>query len=121
MFADPQSLTVGGGAKSFVRIGSATPASKGSFKTGDEVYRFDVSQNGTSTRKRREVRLTKTAVAADPISAVNKEVSASVIIVIDEPNWGFDDTTLIDMITGLIGWFSASTYANGEKLLDGEL
>jgi hypothetical protein len=121
MFADPQSLTVGGGAKSFSRRGTTQPAVLGSFETDDGTYQFQVRQNDTAARFRREVRLTKKIVAADPVSAVNKEVSASVMIVVDEPRWGFDDATLIDMITGLIAWYSASTYANGNKVVDGEL
>nr|UJQ85961.1 MAG: hypothetical protein 2 [Leviviridae sp.] len=120
MFADPQTVTVDGGAKSFVRRGSTNPAVLGSFKTGDEVYDLEIRQNSTQQRFRREVRLTKRLVAADPIGAVNKEVSASAIIVIDEPKWGFDDAGLLSMLSGLVGWISASTYANAEKLLDGE-
>jgi len=121
MYADPQSVTVGGGAKSFVRIGSTSPGTKGSFSTADGAYRLDISQNSTAQRFRREVRLTAVDVAADPISAVNKEVSASAIIVIDEPRWGFSDPDLIDMLTGLVTLLSASNYAKTQSLLNGEL
>jgi hypothetical protein len=102
-------------------VGTATPATKGSFVTGDGIYNFDISQNKSTKRFRREVRLTKTAVAADPISAVNAEVSASVIIVIDEPRFGFTDADLTAMLTGLITWASASSYAKMAQLLTGEL
>jgi hypothetical protein len=121
MFADPQSVTVSGDAKSLARVGTTNPATKGSFTTADGIYAFDVSQNKSTNRFRREVRLTKSAVAADPISAVNKEVSASVIIVIDEPRFGFSDADLTAMLTGLVTWASASTYAKVGQLLTGEL
>jgi hypothetical protein len=121
MYADPQSITVGGGAKTFVRIGSTTPATKGSFQTTDGAYRLDINQNKSANRFRHEARLTLVKVAADPISAVNKQVSASIIVTIDEPLWGFSDADLIDGVTGLFTLLNASTYAKTQTLLNGEL
>lgn len=117
MFADPQTVA----SQSLVRIGSPTPATRGSFKSSDDVYNFDIVQNSTKTRKRREFRFTKNAVAADPISAVNKAISASVIVAVDEPWYGFTDAELVTMVTGLCTWLTASTNAKLEQLLDGEL
>nr|UJQ85460.1 MAG: hypothetical protein 2 [Leviviridae sp.] len=120
MYADPQSLTIGGAATSFVRQGSPKPDSLGMFQDASGVYDLQVRQNKTSTRFRREVRLTKRVVASDPISAINKEQSASIMIVIDEPKWGFSDATLAEMSAALITWFSASSYAKQGQLLSGE-
>lgn len=102
MFADPMSVDFASGEKSFVRIDSGRPG-KGSWVYDDGTYqaRLDVAQNSTSNRFRREIRLTRTKVAADPITAVNKEVSASVIVTVDEPRFGFAD---IDLgLSGLLG------------------
>jgi predicted transglutaminase-like cysteine proteinase len=120
-FADPQSVTVNAVAKSMPRQGSASPGTLGRFSTADGEYELSVRQNQTANRFRREVRLTHKKVAADPISAVNKEVSASVIIVIDEPKWGFTDAELAFDSAGFITWYSASSYAKQTQLLGGEL
>lgn len=118
MFADPQSITVNSVAQSLARIGSPAPSTLGSFRTADGVYAFSVHQNSTKARFRREIRLTKTAIAVDPISAENKAVSASIIFAVDEPRWGFTDADLKYMIDGLKTYFVT---ARQDQLLTGEL
>lgn len=118
MYADPQSVTVNAVAQSLARQGSAQPQTLGTFSTADGTFTFQVRQNSTANRFRREVRLTQKKVAADPISAVNKEVSSSVMIVVDEPRWGFSDTELGYLTSAITAWFTA---ANRDKLLGGEL
>lgn len=105
-------------ATSLPRVGSSTPESRGSFQTSDGNVSFEIRQNSTSNRFRREVRLTQKKVAADPISAVNKEVSASVIIAVDEPRIGFSDTEIAYLTSAIVAWFTAG---NRDKLLGGEL
>lgn len=118
MYADPQTVTVNAVAQTLARQGSASPDRIGTFATADGTFTFDVRQNKTATRFRREVRLTQKKVAADPVTAVNKEVSTSVMIVVDEPRWGFSDTELGYLTSALTAWFDAT--ARG-KLLGGEL
>lgn len=118
MYADPQSVTVNAVAKSMPRQGSTAPDRVGTFSTAEGDFTFEVRQNKTANRFRREVRLSQKKVAADPISAVNKEVSASVIIAVDEPRWGFTDVELGYLTAAIITWFSN---ANRDKLLGGEL
>lgn len=118
MYVDPQSVTINAVATSMPRVGSNTPTKVGEFQTADGNVNFRVSQYSTAGRFRREVRLTQKKVAADPISAVNKEVSASVVITVDEPRWGFTDTELGYLTSALIAWFTAG---NRDKLLGGEL
>lgn len=118
MYADPQAVTVNGAAISLPRVGSANPTTVGTFRNGNMDYEFRVSQNQTSNRFRREVRLTQRKTAADPISAVNKEVSSSIIIAVDEPKFGFTDTELGHLCSALVAWFTAG---NRDKLLGGEL
>nr|UJQ85300.1 MAG: hypothetical protein 2 [Leviviridae sp.] len=75
-------------------------------------------QNSTSARFRREVRLSQKKIAADPISAVNKEAGFSVYLVVDEPRTGvFSDTEIRYVINGLLTWFDATAQV---KVLGGE-
>jgi hypothetical protein len=117
-FSDPQSLTINAVSTDMPRVGSSEPERVGRFRTADGEYEFTVRQNQTSARYRREIRLTQKKVAADPISAVNKEVSASVILVVDEPKWGFSDTELGYLTDAIEAWFDSSSRA---KMLGGEL
>jgi len=118
MYNDPQSVTINAVAKSMPRQGTSSPDRIGTFSTPEGDFTFDVRQNKTNNRFRREVRLTQKKVAPDPITAINKEISTSVMIVVDEPRWGFSDTELGYLTAGIIAWF---TNANRDKLLGGEL
>jgi len=120
-YTDPQSVTINSVATSMARVGSANPTTIGTFKTATGDYTLEVRQNQTAARFRREYRLTQKKVAADPISAVQKEVSASVILAVDEPKWGFSDTELTYLFSALNGALSASTNAKFTQLLGGEL
>jgi hypothetical protein len=118
MYSDPQSVTVSGTAYPLARVGTKTPERLGQFNSADEQFILTTRQDKTTNRFRREVRLTQAKVAADPISATNKEVTASVMIVVDEPRWGFSNTELAAMTTSIMTWLSA---ANRDQLLAGEL
>lgn len=120
-YADPQSVTVNSVAQSLPRIASPAPTTQGVFSTADGTYTYAVRQNSTKDRFRREIRFTQRKVATDPIAAVQKEVSASIIIAVDEPKWGFSDTELGYLIAGVLANLSASSGANQAKLLGGEL
>lgn len=116
MFADPQSVTVNGTAVSLPRIGAT--GNVGVFKSADGIYDLSIRQAQTANRFRREFRLTQRKVASDPISAVNKEVSASVIIAIDSPKFGFSNTELGYLHAAITAAF---TNAQRDKLLGGEI
>lgn len=117
MYADPQSVTVNAVAKSLARIGTSTPDTRGSFKTAEGDFDFEIRQFKSKDRMRHEARLTQRKVSTDPVSAIAKEVSGSVIIAVDEPKWGFSDTELGYLTAALVTWFSN---ANRDKLLAGE-
>nr|UJQ85487.1 MAG: hypothetical protein 2 [Leviviridae sp.] len=118
MYADPQSVTVNAVAQSMPRQGTSAADRVGTFSTAVGDFTLDIRQNKTANRFRREVRLSQKKVAADPLTAVNKEVSTSVMLIVDEPRWGFSDTELGYLTAALITWFSN---ANRDKLLGGEL
>jgi hypothetical protein len=92
MFADPQSVTINAVATSLPRTKLGT--TDGVFTSADGKTVMTIKQNSTAKRFRREARLTVSKIAADPLTAVNQDISTSVYIVIDEPKWGFSDTDL---------------------------
>lgn len=120
MFADPQSVTITGVTTSLPRVPSGNQTGVGSFASNDGNIQLSVHQKGTNNRCRREFRLTQRKIAADPISSVNKEVSASIIIGIDEPKWGFADAELIALFTAAVTSIQASSNAKLSQLLGGE-
>lgn len=116
MLNDPQSVTINGAAVSL-------PATKQTgetrtYRSMDGEFALDVKQYTSKARQRREFRLTQTKIAADPLTAINQEVSASIIITVDEPKSGFSDTELGYLIDGLKAAFGSSTYS---KVLGGEM
>lgn len=117
MFADPQSVTVNAVAKSLARQGTSSPETLGRFVTADGEFEYTVRQNKTANRFRREIRLTQKKVSADPISAINKEISTSVMVVVDEPRWGFSDTEIGYLTAAIITAFDSTAR---DKLLAGE-
>jgi hypothetical protein len=119
MLADPQSVTLTAGAVSLPRV-TNIDANTTQFTSADGALTMSVRQTVSKDRFRREIRLAPNKIAADPISAVNKAVSASIYLVIDEPRYGFSDAELLDHVTGLVTWLSASTYANTTKVIGGQ-
>nr|UJQ85891.1 MAG: hypothetical protein 2 [Leviviridae sp.] len=119
MLADPQSVTINGVATSLPR--TLNGATSNEYTASDGNTKMIVKQNNTATRFRREIRLSQQKVAADPISALNALSGCSVYLVIDEPRNGvFTDAELGYLVTALVGWLSASSYAKTNAVLGGE-
>ncbi len=117
MFADPQTLTINAVATAMPRMGSSSPNTLGVFRSADGKFELNVRQFQSASRFRREVRLTQKKDATDPYNAQVKEVSASVIITVDEPKLGFTDTELGYVVDALKAWYDAT--ARG-RVLSGE-
>jgi hypothetical protein len=115
MLTDPQSVTVNAVAISLPRTSNG-PTVNG-YTSADGNTSMTTKQNITATRFRREVRLSQRKIAADPISAVNKEIGVSVYLVIDEPKTGFSDVEIGYLIDALKLWSSSTNY---NKVLGGE-
>jgi hypothetical protein len=115
MLADPQSVTINAVATSLPRVSMSSTENK--YSSADGLTTMTTRQNTTSQRFRREVRLSQQKVAADPISALNKQVGVSVYLVIDEPRYGFDDTEIGYLIDALKAWATSTNY---NKVLAGE-
>lgn len=115
-FADPQSITVNAVAKSMPRV--STGESSSVYKAADDAFQMRISHQKTKTRTRRMVRVDQKVIAADPLTAENTYQTAGVYIVVDEPEFGFTDTTLGYLITALSDWLAAGT--NAAQLLGSE-
>jgi predicted Zn-dependent peptidase len=63
------------------------------------------------------VRVDQRVVAADPLTSVNEYKSLGVYLVIDEPEYGFADDDIDDVVQALCGWL---TTANVLKLAGSE-
>lgn len=109
---DPQSITIDGGAVSLPRV--KTEGYRSEYLSSDEDLKMIVSHQEKKGRTRRMVRLDLRTIAADPLTAANEYKTTSVYLVVDEPEYGFEDAVLDDLIDGLVGWLTA---ANIGKLL----
>lgn len=112
MLADPQTVTVNAVAQELNRVKS--DGFRSEYATADEEFKFVVSHQESGKRTRRMIRLDQRVVAADPLTALNEYKSLGVYLVIDEPEYGFDDAAIYDVIAGLLGWL---TEANCLKVL----
>lgn len=115
MYADPQSITINAVPISLPRVSVGT--NEATYRSADEVVQMRISHQSSKGRKRRMVRVDKTVIAADPLTAENASQKAGIYLVIDEPSFGFSDADLDYVVDGLIAWLSS---ANIAKLLGGE-
>lgn len=118
-FADPQSITIVGGATSFPRIGSGLNV--GSFQSADGYNRLTVQDIYRPQRTRRSARLDLAKVSANPFdSSVNAKYSMSVLVSIDVPVVGYTVADEVTNSAGLLSWLTASTNAKLTQLMGGE-
>lgn len=118
MFADPQSVTVGGVTSSLPRTGSGI--GYGTFSSNDGTVSMDVRQN-LGKRFRRTVSITSKKYSADPLRpSENVPVTATVRIIVDAPVQGFSAADLEALYVGFVANLAAGTNANVKKLLGGE-
>lgn len=103
--ADPQSITVNTVAKTLNRIKS--DGFRSEYATADEEFKFIIShQESAKGRTRRMVRVEQRVVAADPLTSVNEYKNLGVYLVIDEPEYGFDDTNIDYVVQALNAWLT---------------
>lgn len=124
MFADPISFpNYDGDLKNHVRteLGNGV----GTFELSNDIVPQTVviKQTKTSKRKRHEIRLSRTKIVADPLTALSSEQGASVYLVIDEPINGFADSDLDNMLQVLCRFLTGAVpvnTANAFRLFAGE-
>jgi hypothetical protein len=118
MLADPQVLTVDSVAKSMPRI--STEAQQSLYSTADEEVKMRISHQESKGRTRHMIRADLRVIAANPLTSVNEYKTLGVYLVVDEPEYGFSDDAIKDLIAGMTDWLTASTMANTAKVLGGE-
>jgi len=112
MFSDPQTVTVNAVAQVMAATSRGDGESKYVEADGGE-YDLHVSHTITKAgRARRMVRLNHKKIVADPLTAVNTDVSASAYLVIDEPAFGFTDTELGNDVAGLLAYLTTGLVAD---------
>jgi hypothetical protein len=117
-YTDPQSVTIGT-AQSLPRTGQGLDS--GTFTKDDGTVALRVSHS-RGKRVRSTARVDFAKIAADPlITGTNLRLGASVYVVVDRPVNGFTPAEIVQVITGLTTWLTASTNANATKLVGGEI
>lgn len=101
---DPQSITVDAVPVTLNRIKSDGYRSE--YLSDDESFKMTVSHQETKGRTRRMIRIDNRVVAADPLSSVNEYKSLGVYVVIDEPEYGFADADIDNIVQALTGWLT---------------
>lgn len=114
---DPLSITIDGTAYSLARVIAVD--GKSQYNSADGNTRLVVLQSN-GKRRRTAIRLEKTKVAADPLTAINAYVDDAVYIMFDRPLVGFSNDEIVKQLTGLVTLASASSYALVSRALAGE-
>jgi predicted Zn-dependent peptidase len=76
------------------------------YQSSTEEFKMTISHQESKTRTRRMVRVDQRVVAADPLTSVNEYKSLGVYLVIDEPEYGFSDDEIYDVVEGLVAWLT---------------
>lgn len=117
-FTDPQSITISGTTTTLPRVSSGEGKSK--YTSSDGLISL-VASTAYGRRQRHVLRLDHSKIAIDPLApAMNAKVSASVYLVIDEPDMGYDNTELMALYAGFKTLITASSDALVSKVLGGE-
>lgn len=118
MLADPISAKVAGVATNHPRTGVGSESNVYSVADGSSVIR--VGGSTTRNRARKYISNTSTKIAADPLTAVNQSVNATVTVSVNAPAFGFTQAQLKALVLDTLEFLSASTGANTDKILGGE-
>jgi len=115
--SDPQSITISGSTTSLPRITDVD--NTGTYQSADGSLKLTVISAKTAAgRLRGVVRIDKTVIAADPLTAINQSYSGSIYQTFDFPINGFVTADKIAMFTGLNTQLTASTNAVLTKVLE---
>lgn len=112
--ADPQSVTTDS-AKSLARV--VTGDMSASYLVSDGTLELFVSHQQPRGSRRTLVKLTQKKVSTDPLTDVKSEIQAQAYLTLVRPNVGFSEAELIQLVTGLFGWHTATTNANLKKVI----
>lgn len=114
-FTDPQTLTIN--AVPFELNKVRVEAQKSVYSTAEEDVKMTISHQESKNRTRRMVRIDNRVVAANPLTSVNEFKTAGVYLVIDEPEYGFADGDLDNVVQAFKAWL---TTENVTKVLSSQ-
>lgn len=109
MLTDPQVVTIDSTPHSLPRVTSGDL--RGVFQDATGEYKLTVSHQASKKRVRRMVRLDIKSIVADPLTAENDYENLGIYLVIDEPEFGFADLEIADIVAGFQAWFNAAMVA----------
>lgn len=104
--ATPQPVTINAVATNLHRIEEDKTSSL--YQSEDATLALRVSHQTSKGRTRRMIRLDQTVIAPDPLTAENSYQKAGVYLVIDEPEYGFTDAQLEDIVDGIKTWLTSA-------------
>jgi len=117
-FADPQSVTIAGGAISLPRVSSGN--GNGAFQSADGTTKLSAAHT-YGRRTRRMIRLDASKIAADPLLAgVNVKASMSAYLVLDTPETGYDKNQIKEVADAFLAFLTASSGAKLGQFIGGE-
>lgn len=106
--SDPCTITINAVQESLPRI--KTEGLRSTYQSQDGNLEMIFSHQVNDKRKRHMVRINQRTIAADPLTSVNEYKEVGVYLVIDEPNYGFTDQEIVDLVEGLFSKLSYDTY-----------
>jgi hypothetical protein len=108
MFADPQSVTISGTAKSLPRVSSGDFS--GQFRASDGAYNLTV-KHSQGRKDRSVIRLDSKKLGSNPLDPTkNLPYTASAYVVLEAPagGQGYTSVELEDLTKGLVAYLSAA-------------
>lgn len=116
--ADPQSVTIGGSAKSLPRV--STGVNQSTYMSSDGTVQMIVSHN-YGRRNQHRIRVTSTKITTDPLNTTaNVRVSLSATTSLDVPPTGFTAAEMKEALLAVGSALAASTGALADKIVGGE-
>lgn len=116
MFADPQSVSVGGSPKSLPRV--SVGSNTATYRSSDGNLTYTIAHQ-YGKRNRRTVRLDFRKIAADPLlDGVSRPYSMSAYVVIDHPEIGFTNAEIESNVKALVDELAEA--GNLTKIVGGE-
>lgn len=121
-FADPQSITIAGSAKSLPLI--LREGSHSVYRLSDLTLSLDIRHRNVKRNKKNYVvstaQLIRRKIVADPLTAAQDYESNVWSLMNDRPEVGFTNTELLDDLAGFQGWQTASSSAAIVKMIGQE-
>jgi hypothetical protein len=105
-FADPQSVTVNAVAQSMPRV--STGGTKSTYRKADGTFTLTISHTESKDRVRSMARIDQKSVVPDPLTSVNDYETLSFYLVLDRPIYGFTQTQVDQLVTGIKTWLDTA-------------